>query len=68
MNASVEKHDQPVTRIEDSTADSASNTNKGVNHLSEAVKTVRATRRKKWYCFWLVVLIILLVVAAVLIW
>ncbi|CAI4218741.1 unnamed protein product [Parascedosporium putredinis] len=66
MNTLVVQQEVAVTQIEQKAEEVVENLDKGNEEIGVAVKTARATRRKKWWCLGITVLIIVIVVVAIL--
>ncbi|KAH0597927.1 hypothetical protein MHUMG1_04299 [Metarhizium humberi] len=68
MYSMVEQQDEVVMKIEEQTEVVNDNLDKGVGEINTAVKTARATRKKKWWCLGICVAIIIIIVIIVLIY
>ncbi|KHN96856.1 t-SNARE protein [Metarhizium album ARSEF 1941] len=68
MYTMVEQQDEVVMKIEEQTETVNENLDKGVGEINTAVKTARATRKKKWWCLGICVAIIIIIVVIVLIY
>ncbi|OAA37695.1 t-SNARE protein [Metarhizium rileyi] len=68
MYSMVEQQDEVVMKIEEQTEEVNDNLDKGVGEIETAVKTARATRKKKWWCLGICVAIIIIIVVVVLIY
>ncbi|CAO3600559.1 unnamed protein product [Absidia cylindrospora] len=66
MSMLVEQQGQTLNQVEHHAEDTAGNMEQGNQFISRAIKSARATRRKKWWC--LCICIILCVVIAILVW
>ncbi|KAI1823216.1 t-SNARE [Xylaria intraflava] len=64
MDTLVVQQDVAVTTIEAKGEDIVENLDKGNVEIGTAVKTARATRRKKWICLGIVVAIVIILAAA----
>ena len=68
LDTIVMQQDVAVAEIEQKAEEIVGDLNKGNDEIGTAVKTARATRRKKWWCIGIVVAIIIVVVIVVLVW
>lgn len=68
MNTLVVQQEVAVAQIEQKAEEVVENLDKGNEEIVTAVKTARATRRKKWWCLGITVLIIIIIVVAIIAW
>ncbi|KAJ2892599.1 Protein transport protein SSO2 [Zalerion maritima] len=68
MDTLVMQQDVNVAQIEQKAEEVVENLDKGNEEIGTAVKTAKATRRKKWWCLGICVLIIIIVVIIVVVY
>ncbi|KAI9313175.1 t-SNARE [Dichotomocladium elegans] len=66
MQMLIEQQGQVLTEVEENAVTAASDIEKGVHHVDQAIKIAKATRTKKWCCF--IIFIIIILVVAFCVW
>ncbi|CAO3600321.1 unnamed protein product [Absidia cylindrospora] len=66
MSMLVEQQGETLNQVEHHAEDTTANMEQGNTFISKAIKSAKATRRKKWWCF--CICIVLCVVIAILVW
>ncbi|KAI8344567.1 t-SNARE, partial [Chlamydoabsidia padenii] len=66
MSVLVEQQGETLKEVEQHAEDTSGNVEQGNRFISRAVKSAKATRRKKWWC--VCICIILFIIIAILIW
>lgn len=65
MAQTVEAQDPATDLVEQNAISTVDNIDEGSKQIKLSSRIARATRRKKWWCFWIVVLIIIAIALAV---
>ncbi|GBE82013.1 t-SNARE [Sparassis latifolia] len=61
MSVLVEQQDETINAVDTTAGQVEENTKAGLDQTTKAVKSARAARRKRWYCFFLVLIILIIV-------
>jgi len=65
MSVLVNQQQETIETIETAAATVEHDTEAGLKHTNDAVKSARAARKKRWICFFIAVLVIVIIAAAI---